>query len=104
MRVVSFGSTKIRVSAPETLKIIYMFSTCFIDSRGEIFACGCEFCIKSRATATFCKSDSGVRARNVALVSTPVTFPEIAVVDENRRKSKTCISHALELYFRAFQK
>ena len=81
-----------------------MFSTCFIDSRGQIFACGCEFWIKSRATATFCKSDSGVRARNVALVSMQVTFPEIVVFVENRRKSKTCISHALEAYFRTFQK
>ena len=80
-----------------------MFSMRFIDSRGEIFACGCEFCIKSRATETCCKSDSGVRARHVALVSMPVTFPEIAVVDENRRKSKTCISHALEHIFVRFK-
>ena len=48
-------------------------------------------------------SDSGVRIRNVALVSTPVTFPEIAVVEENRRTSKTCISNALEAFVRMLQ-
>ena len=86
MRVVTFGSTKLRVSALMVFADIYEFLVGFIGSRCKIFACGCEFCIKSRATATFRKSDSCVRARNVALVSTPVTFPEIAVVDENRRK------------------
>ena len=44
-----------------------------------------------------------MRTRNVALVSTPMTFPEIAVFDENHRKSKTCINHPLVACFRMLQ-
>ena len=79
MRVVTFGSTKLRVSALMVFADIYEFLVGFIGSRCKIFARGCEFCTKLAATATFSKFDSRVRTGNLALVTAPMTFSVIEV-------------------------
>ena len=62
-------------------------------------ACGAEFCKKSLATATFWKFDSQVWSRNVALVRTPSTFPEVVEFIGNQQKSKICTRHWLGAHF-----